>query len=403
MFRTATRLALIATTLSCATESPAGAPAREILPNGATLVRYPDLPAIDSVGPEVTEVQVDLRFGSREGDDPNFIFGNIRGIQAASDGTIYVLDYQAVEVRVFSPDGEYLRTIARQGEGPGEIMEANGIILSGDTLLWMNDHSQWKIIGVDPHGEEVRRFTKPILSYGYIWDAAFDRQGRYWRETSHSDDEDEDEETGPYEGTGRSYYRSYDLSTETVDSVYLGEYTYRGYASITDRGGSYYGIPFAASDIDVLNPSGGFWSANTASYRLVRLGEGGDTLLVIESSLSGIPVTSEDRSAYVRRTVERRPEERRAAEAVAALMPDFKPILEGLLVDDEDRLWVERTVPPDTPPIYDLFSQDGDYLGSVRFGFLPAPYSPIWVQHGAIYTWIADEVGVEYVVRAPLS
>ena len=105
MFRTATRLALIATTFSCAPNPLRGAPARETLPNGATLVRYPDLPAIDSVGPEVTDVQIDLRFGSREGDDPNFIFGNIRGIQAASDGTIYVLDYQAVEVRVFSPDG----------------------------------------------------------------------------------------------------------------------------------------------------------------------------------------------------------------------------------------------------------------------------------------------------------
>ncbi len=116
MFRTASRLALIATAFSCTTESPAGAPAREILPNGATLIRYPDLPAIDSVGPEVTEVQVDLRFGSREGDDPNFIFGDIRGIQAASDGTIYVLDYSATEVRAFDPDGRYLRTISRRGE-----------------------------------------------------------------------------------------------------------------------------------------------------------------------------------------------------------------------------------------------------------------------------------------------
>ena len=256
----------------------------------------------------------------------------------------------------------------------------------------MEDHR-----GGDPHGEEVRRFTKPVLSYGAIWDGSFDRQGRYWRETGHSD-----EETGPYEGTGRSYYKSYDLSTETVDSVYLGEYTYRGSPSITDRGGSYYSIPFEASDIDILNPPGGFWSASTGSYQLTRLGEGGDTLTVIEASLPRIPVTSEDRSAYVQRMVERRPEERRAAEAAAALIPDFKPILEGLLVDDEDRLWVERTVPPDAPPFYDLFSQDGDYLGSVRFGFTPAPYSPLWIQHGAIYTWVVDEVGVEYVVRAPV-
>ena len=69
-------------------------------------MRYPGLPAIDSVGPVVNEVQVDLRFGSVEGDDPNLTFGDIRGVEAASDGTIYVLDYLAAEVRAYSPDGE---------------------------------------------------------------------------------------------------------------------------------------------------------------------------------------------------------------------------------------------------------------------------------------------------------
>ena len=398
MFRPGLALIVAAATSSCVTESPAGDPVRETLPNGAVLVRYPSLPAIDSAGPEVTEAQVDLKFGTVEGDDPNFIFGDIRGVQGASDGTIYVLDYQAAEVRAYDPDGRYLRTIARRGEGPGEIMEANGILLSGDTLLWMHDYGQVKIIGVDPAGEEIRRFTKPIFSYGYIWDGAFDRQGRYWREVRHSDDAgDRDEEPGPYSGTTRAYYRSYDLSTEAVDSVYLGETTYRSYVSV---GGWGYQIPFDASDIDVVNLSGGFWQANTASYRLTRTGESGDTLLVIEASLSGIPVTSEDRSAFVRGVVEREPEERRASEAVAALMPDFKPILEGLFVDDEDRLWVERTVPADAPPFFDLFSQDGDYLGSVRLAFQPG--YRLWVQQGNIYTWVVDEVGVQYVVRAPL-
>ena len=395
-------LSLTAAATACTSDSPVGNATRETLPNGAVLVRYPDLPAIDSVGPEVTDAHVDLQFGTLEGDDPNLIFGDIRGVQAASDGTIYVLDYQAVEIRVFDPDGQYLRTIVRKGEGPGEVMEANGILFAGDTLLWINDHAQWKIIGVDPHGEEVRRFTKPVLSYGYIWDGTFDRQGRYWRGDEHyDDDEEEDEETGPYAGTFREYYKSHDLSTGEVDSVYMGESSYRGYASITDGGGSYYPIPFDVSDIDVMNPSGGFWSANTGSYRLTRIGEGGDSLTVIEASLPRIPVTSEDRSAFVQGIVERQPEERRAAEAVAALMPDFKPILEGHFIDDEDRLWVERAVPAGTPPFYDLFSGAGDYLGSVRFTFQPG--YRLWVQHGNIYTWVVDELGVQYVVRAPLS
>ena len=51
------------------------------------------------------------------------------------------------------------------------------------------------------------------------------------------------------------------------------------------------------SDINVVSPSGGFWSANTGSYRLTRTGEGGDTPTVIEASLPRIPVTSEDEFA----------------------------------------------------------------------------------------------------------
>jgi len=145
----------------------------------------------------------------------------------------------------------------REGEGPGEVREANGIVLSGDTLLWVNDHGRWAIVGVDLQGEELRRFSKPIRSYGYIWDGTFDRQGRYWRQDQHADDEEEvvvDEETGLYEGSFRVYYKSYDLSTEEVDSVYMGESTYRGYASVRERGSSYYGLPFAVSDIAVVKP-----------------------------------------------------------------------------------------------------------------------------------------------------
>ena len=398
-------LALAAATAACATDSPVGNATRETLPNGAVLVRYPDLPAIDSVGPEVTEVQMDLKFGNLEGDDPNSIFGDIRGVQASSDGTIYVVDNQALEVRVFSPAGEYLRMIVRRGEGPGEILRSNGIILSGDTLLWVNETRQYAIIGVDPDGNELRRFTKPVWIRGYIWDGVFDQLGRYWKEASHTDedmDERRDQAAGLFNEQYRSYYKSYDLSTGGVDSIYLGEGAYREY--IVVRGGTtyYFPIPFDASEITVVHPSGGFWHVNTASYRVTRTGDSGDTVVVIEAALSAPPVTDEDRLAYVQEHVEYAPDERRGIEAAAALAPDVKPMLGGLFVDDEGRLWVERITPSDVPPFHDLFSEDGNYLGSVRLGFQPAPGVRLWVQHGNIYTWVVDELDVPYVVRAPL-
>lgn len=390
---------------ACVVESPAGGPSRETLPNGAVLVRYPGLPAVDSVGPEITEVQVDLRIGTLDGDDPNYIFGDIRGVQATSDGTIHVLDYQAVEIRAYSPDGEYLTTIVRRGEGPGEMSEANGILLSGDTLLWIHDHRQWAVIGVDPTGKELRRFSKPVRDYGYIWDGTFDWHGRYWRQTVHSD-EDEYAEPGPGLLTEnyRLYYKSYELSSAIVDSVYLGEQAYRTYVVETPDGGTWYAdIPFEASEVTIADPAGGFWHVHTASYRLTRTAESGDTLLVIEAALPVLPVTSQDRSAYVQRIVDSDSDLQRGAEEVSALMPDIKPILEGLFVDDEGQLWVERATPNDVPPFHDLFSRDGDYLGSVRFAFMPAPYHRIWVQHGNIYTWVVDELDTPFVVRAPVS
>ncbi len=389
---------------SCQTDAPRGSPTRETLPNGATLIHYPDLPAIDSVGPEVTEVHVDLQFGSVEGDDLNYVFGDIRGIQAASDGTIYVLDNQAQEVRVFSPEGEYLRTIMRRGEGPGEILRSNGFILSGDTLLWVHEWTKYVVIGVDTYGEEVRRFDAPLRRRGYFWDGAFDLRGRYWRSTSVCDDEELDPEPGLLTGSCRRHYVSYDLAIEAIDSVYIGEDTYRSFMARMPGGGRrFYTIPFQSSRLTLVNPSGGFWDANKGSYRLTRTGEGGDTLLVIEASMPPIPVTAEDRSAFIRAGVERSPEMRSAVEEVAALMPDFKPILEGFFVDDEERLWVRRSTPLGAPRFYDLLSGDGNYLGSIRLAFQPAPYSPLWVQHGHIYAFVLDDLDVQYVVRAPIS
>ena len=394
-------LTLAAALSSCEAESPDASRTRDTLPNGALLVRHPRLPAIDSVGPEVTESRVDLRFGSPDGTDPNLTFGNILGVQAASDGTIYVLDQQAAEVRVFGPAGNYLRTIVRRGEGPGEIGDANGIFLSGDTLLWINDTRQWSIIGVDPAGEEVRRFTKPVMAIVGNWNGVFDDLGRYWRDMSHSDESPGfPPPPGLSSWTERHYYKSYDLSSGTVDSVYVGDVAFRMYAYSTPDGRpGFLPLAFEAFEMVVVNPSGGFWRADNTSYRIARTGERGDTVLVIEAGLPRRPVTEEDRSAYVAGVVEDRPELRREAQEVAALLPVFKPVLADIFVDDEGRLWVERVASTDVAAFYDRFSADGDYLGSVRLAFEPA--GPLRVRHGNIYAWVTDELDIPYVVRAP--
>jgi len=53
------------------------------------------------------------------------------GVAVGADGTIFVLDGQAREVRAFSADGSYLRTIGGAGQGPGEFGAALAALAVG--------------------------------------------------------------------------------------------------------------------------------------------------------------------------------------------------------------------------------------------------------------------------------
>ena len=74
--------------------------------------------------PEVTIGQLD---GAEE-----YLFGSIRSIAVADDGTIYVLDYYGQHVRVFDSLGVYVETLGRRGEGPGEFTSAEAIAVLPD-------------------------------------------------------------------------------------------------------------------------------------------------------------------------------------------------------------------------------------------------------------------------------
>ena len=66
------------------------------------------------------------------GEDADHFFGQISGMLVDRDGRVYVADSQAQEISVFSPDGELLRRLGHEGEGPGEFRDPRSMLVMPD-------------------------------------------------------------------------------------------------------------------------------------------------------------------------------------------------------------------------------------------------------------------------------
>lgn len=98
----------------------AGATEREIVDN-VVHVRNSDQPRDG-----VTTLQMEELW--RIGDDDDEILGLIPRICADTAGNIYVLDSQLCQVSVYSPKGDLLRTLFKEGDGPGEIRQPRDLM-----------------------------------------------------------------------------------------------------------------------------------------------------------------------------------------------------------------------------------------------------------------------------------
>ncbi len=102
--------------------------------------------------PSGEKVTVELEEVWRHGgeDDEEF-FGMISQCVVGDDGTIYLLDTRMSEVPVYSPDGERLDTLSREGEGPGETRTPSGLLFMPDGNLGLVQVFPGKVtmIGID--------------------------------------------------------------------------------------------------------------------------------------------------------------------------------------------------------------------------------------------------------------
>lgn len=76
--------------------------------------------SVNALSVKTIDLKTELVFGESE-DDENTLFSTPSDIAVDEKGFIYVSDWRDNCIKKFSPDGKYILTIGRKGEGPGEF------------------------------------------------------------------------------------------------------------------------------------------------------------------------------------------------------------------------------------------------------------------------------------------
>ncbi len=77
------------------------------------------------------------------------------------EGNVYVTDTLNNRVEIFDPDGQFIRTFGKNGDGPGQFARPKGIAIDRDGHIWVVDAVQQRVQVFDTEGRLLIYFGQP--------------------------------------------------------------------------------------------------------------------------------------------------------------------------------------------------------------------------------------------------
>jgi hypothetical protein len=367
---------------------------------------------------DASRLAAELTIGELDGAD-EYMFGNIRSLAVAKDGTIYAFDDHAAALRAYAPDGTYKRTLGRDGGGPGEYRQPDGgLAVLPDGRVLLRDPGNTRINVYSPDGEPLESW-KIRGGFSFSFPLFVDTAGNAYTRFL----------TNPGSGLFESVYGVLQFKPDgtTGDTIAPPVWDYEAPQIVASRK---FGDRTAFRNWEVP-----FWPTSTWMFSPHGYMVGGlSTRYAIDLFIAPDRVLRIERANW--RPVSVKPPEKAEQERIATAsmrdfqpdwrwngepIPDTKPPFERLFVGEDGRVWVvlhqeaaqisvdEETADEEPgrlprrtwvePIVFDVFEPDGRYLGPVRaptgFSFWPTPV----FRGDKVWAVVRDDMDVPYIVR----
>jgi len=324
------------------------------------------------------------------GGEPEYELFNVSDAVRLDDGTIAVVNSGTQEVRLYDVAGRYLRTIGRDGEGPGEFRRPSAVYpLAGDSLaVW--DSRLRRVSVFDGNGAFVRSFV--LGTGGRLFSASVLSDRTLLAVTSIA--------FGPDAPAGArrdsSVYALFDLDGDSLST--LGRFpAVDRFIRVTESGMIVSTMMFGRTSYRAAYGTSWF-VANNDSYVIDELDGAGRLVRSIRRDVAPVEATGEmvDREISARLDNMDAGAREMLAELYAEMpKPSVLPAYGGLEVDPDGDLWV-RHYSSAADPVYKwtVFDSAGRMLGDVEF---PAGLTVYEIGDDYVLGRWRDEMDVDFV------
>ncbi len=286
--------------------------------------------------------------------------GAVQSLAIGDDGSVYAFQRSPATITVFGPDGAFVRSIGREGDGPGEIR--SGMVgVRNDTVV-VQDPNAHRLTWFKADGS----FIRTVQSTCCYWTNTFtiDSAGRIWSPGSVGKDGDGGWIRFGMDGTRLDSL----LMPKSNDAPSAGKYWSVSMKNGNSRSSMMMNIPLQPSTQQFLRSDGAVMVGNTQLLSFAILANAKDSSRVFEAPAQHLAIGDDLRDSIFEQAIAKQSEQWREAlrkDAKVDDIPKVWPAWTNVASDRSGRLWV--SLPGDGGEVTRVvvFDAGGRLLGDV--------------------------------------